>query len=95
MDDPVIKQFPHCDPNILHRPGACEFCDMHPEWQELREVWGINFSGEEDKTKSPCPSERHRPAHISHRWIGNQATREPVRTTPKNIYELVNEEDVV
>lgn len=90
-----IEQFPHCDQNILHKPGACQFCDMHPEWQELRVVWGINFSGEYDPTKAPCPSERHRPAFLSHRWVGNQATQEPVRTTPKNIYELVNEEDVV
>jgi hypothetical protein len=40
-------QFPHCDGRILHAPGVCTYCDMHPEWQELRLAWGINFTGEE------------------------------------------------
>ena len=41
----MIRQFPHCDARILHAPGECEYCDLHPEWQELRKVWGIAFTG--------------------------------------------------
>lgn len=38
-------RFPHCDQRVLHRPGECRYCDLHPEWQELRERWGIAFTG--------------------------------------------------
>lgn len=41
----MIRQFPHCDARILHAPGECEYCDLHPEWQELRKMWGIAFTG--------------------------------------------------
>lgn len=41
----LIRQFPHCDQRILHAPGECQYCDMHPEWQELRQAWGIAFTG--------------------------------------------------
>lgn len=39
-------EFPHCDQRVLHPRGACRYCDMHPEWQELREKWGIAFTGQ-------------------------------------------------
>lgn len=41
----TIDRFPHCDQRVLHQPGECEFCDRHSEWQELREKWGIAFTG--------------------------------------------------
>lgn len=41
----TISTFPHCDQRILHKPGECEFCDEHPDWQELRKAWGIAFTG--------------------------------------------------
>lgn len=41
----TISQFPHCDQRILHAKGECEFCDRHPDWQELRKAWGIAFTG--------------------------------------------------
>lgn len=37
--------FPHCDQRILHTKGECRYCDGYPEWQKLREVWGIAFTG--------------------------------------------------
>lgn len=37
--------FPHCDQRILHAPGECEYCNDHPDWQALREAWGIAFTG--------------------------------------------------
>ncbi len=42
-----MERFPHCDARILHPPGVCSYCDDCPELQELRRVWGINFTGEE------------------------------------------------
>ncbi len=74
----AIPQFPHCDQNVLHKPGLCRYCDAHPDWQELREVWGINFTGESDTSKFPCPSIRFRTAEQAQRWHGNQPTTGPV-----------------
>ena len=72
----VIKQFPHCDPRILHTKGECEFCDAHPEWQELREHWGIAFTGHKPtkddlREELPCPADFNRgEAHKI--WPGNR-----------------------
>lgn len=41
----IIPQFPHCDSRVLHAPGECTFCDVHPDWQALRLAWGICFTG--------------------------------------------------
>jgi hypothetical protein len=48
-----IAQFPHCDSRILHAPSECEYCDRHPEWQELREAWGIAFTGHPPRAGLP------------------------------------------
>lgn len=52
IPSPVLKgdmiagmRYPHCDQRILHAPSECEYCDMYPEWQELRKGWGIAFTG--------------------------------------------------
>ncbi len=66
--------FPHCDASILHPPGSCTYCDLHPEWQELRQIWGINFTGQSDPKKAPCPSERIRTVAQAHQWAGNRPT---------------------
>ncbi len=79
-----ISCFPHCDPRILHAPGECEYCDEYPEWQKLRTMWNIAFTGHsEDDTgqyrdvdgkptpKIPCPSEWARPLELIYRWGGN------------------------
>lgn len=71
-----IKQFPHCDSRVLHAPGECKYCDEHPEWQELREVWDINFTGKNDPDKMICPAERHRSIDVINRWHGNVAQTE-------------------
>lgn len=75
----VIKQFPHCDSRVLHKPGECEFCDKHPDWQELREAWGIAFTGHSNEdTVSPygskmlpCPAEFNRGMESINSWHGN------------------------
>ena len=84
----MIAQFPHCDSYILHAPGECEYCDRHPEWQELRQSWGIAFTGHSDEIQDragrtdgvpilPCPADLSRPpgADNDHRrWGGNKPT---------------------
>lgn len=67
-----IKQFPHCDPRILHAPGECDVCDLHPEWQELREVWCINFTGKRDCEKTSCPAEVYRNKSTIEAWPDNR-----------------------
>lgn len=89
----VIKQFPHCDMNVLHRPSTCEFCDLHPEWQQLREVWGINFTGETDPAKAPCPSARFRHHRDVHAWGGNRPTRVTVLAGQMSIFDAMAEDD--
>lgn len=42
----MIPRFPHCDPRVLHPRSVCQYCDAHPEWQELREAWGVAFTGQ-------------------------------------------------
>ncbi len=70
-----IRQTPHCDSKILHAPGDCEYCDKQPEWQELRQLWGIGFTGHSDEegNVTPCPSELVRPLSVINRWPGNVA----------------------
>ena len=51
----VIDQFPHCDQRILHGPeDGCEFCNRHPDWQALREAWGIAFTGHVPRGSLPA-----------------------------------------
>lgn len=62
---------PHCDPSILHAPGECQFCDLYPHWQALRELWCMNFTGQYDNDKAPCPSVYFREVGARDRWPGN------------------------
>jgi hypothetical protein len=69
----AIKQFPHCDAKVLHAPGECRHCDTHPEWQQLRQTWGIAFTGyEPDAGEQPCPATVGRPIDIINQWPGNR-----------------------
>lgn len=67
----AIQQFPHCDALVLHEPQKCESCDRHPDWQQLRQMWGVNFTGVHDPSKAICPAERRRPLETLERWHGN------------------------
>lgn len=64
---------PHCDSRILHSPGACEYCDQYPEWQQARVVWRMNFSDTSDPELLPCPSTTTRSAAVRDLWGGNKA----------------------
>lgn len=72
-EDQQLPQLPHCDGAILHAPGACDFCDRHPDWQELRKVWRINFTGRSEANKAPCPSTYTRTDEQRDAWPGNRA----------------------
>lgn len=63
---------PHCDPSILHAPTVCPVCDDYPEWQEYRDVARINFTGEYDIDKAPCPSVYFRAPDVRDAWPGNR-----------------------
>jgi hypothetical protein len=59
--------------------GECEYCDAHPEWQELREAWGICFTGHQPQKPEyewlkqlPCPADFNR-GDTHKRWGGNTA----------------------
>jgi len=73
---------PHCDPRILHAPGECEVCDKYSDWQELRKLWGIAFTGKPPEAREPfrielpCPADYNRGQNV-HRWFGNR----PVKTS--------------
>lgn len=69
---------PHCDASILHAPGECRFCDVQPEWQALRELWGIAFTGHAPVSgQIACPSDTRRPGGIANLWYGNVARQAP------------------
>ena len=89
----MIEQFPHCDSLVLHKPGICSYCDEHPDWQELRLVWGINFTGETDPNKTPCPSASLRHHRTVHAWPGNRPTRVSVPMGPMSVYDQLKEDD--
>jgi hypothetical protein len=73
----TIQQFPHCDSRILHAPeDNCEACNTFPEWQELREVWKINFTGHYDPDKKMCPAEEARGLGSLNKWHGNRIWNE-------------------
>lgn len=64
--------YPHCDSWVLHAPGVCIYCDQHPDWQQARIRDGINFTGENEEGKAPCPADAARgDRHME--WVGNVA----------------------
>jgi hypothetical protein len=68
----------HCDALVLHRKENCAFCAM-PKFEVLhvyRQQNGINYTGESDPTKKPCPAEAFRYAHTINRWHGNRPHKE-------------------
>lgn len=91
MEDRTIEQFPHCDSRILHAPGECKFCDMHPDWQELRKVWGINFTGGTERGLSPCPAD-HARGSSHQRWHGNRPETAETERQREEYYRKLNEE---
>jgi hypothetical protein len=98
-----IDEFPHCDQRVLHAPGTCDVCDEHEEWQELRDAWGINFTGESDVNKLTDPAEAVRPLETIYAWEGNrpqseeedEVENEEVAATPIFEYTTKNGSKIV
>lgn len=66
-------KFPHCDSLVLHKPGACIYCDRYPERQNDRIQNRVAFTGEErERFGHPCPSTIRRPLDIINEWPGNR-----------------------
>lgn len=66
---------PHCDASVLHAPGECRWCDARSDWQELRKLWGIAFTGKQPTERQiACPSDFRRGFDGAGRqWPGNRA----------------------
>lgn len=32
----MSAMYPHCNQEVLHAPGTCQYCDMYPERQAMR-----------------------------------------------------------
>ena len=64
-------KMPHCDTTVLHSPLTCQYCDQYPDRQWERIKHGINFTGENDAKKAPCPSSHRSLAHVE-AWPGNR-----------------------
>lgn len=67
-----MAPYPHCDQEVLHAPGECEFCDQYADFQGQRLVDGVNFTGHSDPGFKPCPSDARRGLAGAHVWPGNR-----------------------
>lgn len=70
-----LGTIPHCDSDVLHSLGTCEYCDRRPELQGFRHVHQMQFTNEEFDPqihKYPCPSFEHRPLEDIELWPGNR-----------------------
>ena len=55
---------PHCDPQVLHAPGVCRYCDAYPRWQTKRTVAKMLFTEELPREGwQPCPAENAGPGN--------------------------------
>lgn len=91
-----MAEFPHCDSRVLHAPGKCRFCDMHPEMQKEREQQKISFTGEPARSGwFPCPAEQARSSSNLNAWHGNRAygpdDPDPYEKLAKELSELAKQ----
>lgn len=65
---------PHCDAAVLHAPGKCRYCDTRSDWQDLRKLWGIAFTGQQPTDHQiSCPSDFRRGFDgAGKQWPGNR-----------------------
>jgi hypothetical protein len=66
------RTFAHCDAYVVHAPTQCTYCDEYlADIQKWRADNGVNFTGENDADKLPCPATVRRDVQKIHRWYGN------------------------
>jgi hypothetical protein len=71
IDHPIPA--PHCDPQVLHAPGVCRYCDAHPKWQTKRTLAKMLFTGELPREGwQPCPAEKARGMDSGNAGPGNR-----------------------
>ena len=78
-----MSKYPHCEHRVLHPPGDCEFCDMYPDLQKKRIDEGVNFTGEGDPNKKPCPAEEARGLENVNAWHRNRPYPKDTSGCPK------------
>lgn len=39
-----MAEYPHCNPDVLHAPGTCVYCDEFSERQAVRAAGGTPFT---------------------------------------------------
>lgn len=65
--------YPHCDMDVLHAPGECEYCDRYPERQTKRREARVAFTGHKPRRgERECPSDKRRGKGGAHVWPGNR-----------------------
>lgn len=37
-------EYPHCNTEVLHAPGTCQYCDLYPDRQAMRSASGTPFT---------------------------------------------------
>lgn len=84
-----IPQFPHCDARILHAPeDNCKYCN-ESGLQEIREAWGISFTGHHKIGQIMCPAEKSRGLSSINSWGGNIAQTPEVLKSTELYWEQV------
>ena len=56
-------------------------------------MWKINFTGQSEEGKEPCPSERARHHRTIHTWPGNRPTNVEVPIEPMTVFDHLDEND--
>ena len=72
ISDSTEAPFPHCDANVLHAPGTCEYCDKYPGRQQERIRAGVNFTNTYDPDLMKCPATFYRSEETINKWGGNR-----------------------
>jgi hypothetical protein len=66
-----VDAMPHCDPRVLHSPGACVYCDEVPHLQQFREMTGLRFTDKLHAKDALLPGQ-DRSRASAEAWGGNQ-----------------------
>jgi len=66
-----MANYPHCDQDVLHEKGICQYCDKFPKKQQYRIDNKISFTGTHAPGCTPCPSDAKRGIGGAHKWPGN------------------------
>jgi hypothetical protein len=81
----TLGQFPHCDPNVLHAPSICEYCDAQPRVASAPPSVGNQLHERRRPPKKPRAPQRATARHT--RSTGGTAiARRKARPTPMSLF---------